>query len=472
MSSSQSHVSAQSIWIILLDILCLLLSSIAAVWVRFGARDMPDYIYGNIDVWVMFFGSVVIANYLAGNYRVQYSLSRFNLLVTWMFSITFAVLVMSLTSYTWMMKVMLGRGVLLLSVLFYSSMSLFLRLVAFRVLFSRGFLMKRVAIIGHGETAHRLRNYLENPFILPRHQVTAWIKMLSRNESHSGHAELDDGIPVVESPVEELSDVVQGLNAHMVVLNREQCRDLSVVYPQLRKLRFIGVEVFSPLAVAEIYAGRTPLDLLDEDILMNSGINSGNLVVWRLKRFSDIVVSGLALFFCVPVAALVALAVKLENPAAPVFYSQKRVGQFGRVFRIFKFRTMREDAEAESGAVWADKDDPRITKVGRILRRYRLDELPQFWNILTGDMSLVGPRPERPEIAADLAKQIPFYDEREYAMPGLTGWAQIQYVYGCSIEDTKRKLEYDLFYIRHISLSLDLQIILRTLRIIMLGKER
>ncbi len=472
MFSTQSHVRAQSIWIVLLDILCLLISSLLAVLIRFGAEGMPQYIYGNVDVWVIFFGSVIVANYLAGNYRVQYSLSRFNLLVTWLFSISFAMFVMSLTSYAWMMKVMLGRGVLLLSVILYSSSSLFLRLVAYRSLFSHGFLMKRVVVIGVGELAHRLRTYLENPYILPQHRVVAWIKLLSKNEPHTPHGKVDGVVPVIETSRGELGEIVDGLDAHMVVLGQDECRDLSAIYPQLRRLRFKGVEVLSPLAVAEIYTGRTPLDLLSEDTMMKSGIDSSWPIVWRMKRVSDIMVSIFACLISLPIGLIIALAVKLESPRSPIFYSQKRLGQFGKIFTIYKFRTMREGSEDELGAVWAQDNDPRITVVGRFLRKYRLDEIPQFWNILKGDMSMVGPRPERPELAADLALQIPFYDEREYAMPGLTGWAQIQYVYGSSIEDAKRKLEYDLFYIRNISLSLDLQIILRTLRIVLLGKER
>ena len=156
----------------------------------------------------------------------------------------------------------------------------------------------------------------------------------------------------------------------------------------------------------------------------------------------------------------------------PIFYFQRRVGKGGRVFKAIKFRSMVRDAEKDTGPVWAKENDSRVTRVGRLLRVTALDELPQVLNILKGDMSMVGPRPERPEIVADLAKQIPFYDEREYAMPGLTGWAQIQYPYGSSVEDAKRKLEYDLFYIKNLSLSLDLQIILRTMRIVVLGKER
>jgi len=472
MMSTQSHVRAQSAWIVFLDIACLLFSSFLAVALRFGHEDMVRYVYGHVDGWVMFFGSVIVANYLAGSYRVQYSLSRFNLMVTWIFSISFAMFVLSLTSYAWMMKVMLGRGVLLLSVVFYSSISLFLRLVAYRSLFSHGFLMKRVVIIGSGELAAKLRSYLENPYILPQHRVVAWLKLLGKNENHSKDGHVENIIPVVETDVNNMCDVVVGLGADMVVLGLDQSRNLSTTYPQLRRLRFQGVEVLSPLIVAEVYTGRTPLELLDEDSMMLAGIESSWPIVWRVKRISDIIVSLLACLICLPVGLLVAIVVKLESPGSPVFYNQRRLGQFGKVFNMHKFRTMRDDAESDTGAVWAQGDDPRVTAVGRTLRKYRLDEIPQFWNILKGEMSMVGPRPERPEIVADLAKQIPFYDEREYAMPGLTGWAQIQYPYGSSVEDAKRKLEYDLFYIKNLSLSLDLQIILRTMRIVVLGKER
>jgi len=169
---------------------------------------------------------------------------------------------------------------------------------------------------------------------------------------------------------------------------------------------------------------------------------------------------------------LVAMVVRLSEPTGPVFYCQQRVGLFGRLFSIMKFRTMRVDAESESGAVWAMKGDPRITPVGRFLRMTRLDELPQIFNVLRGEMSIVGPRPERPEFVEQLSKEISWYEERENVLPGITGWAQIRYPYGSSVEDSRRKLEYDLFYMKHMSMSLDLQIILRTLRIVLLGMER
>jgi len=169
------------------------------------------------------------------------------------------------------------------------------------------------------------------------------------------------------------------------------------------------------------------------------------------------------------VFAVIALAIKLAEPGAPVLYVQERVGRFGEPFRIRKFRTMRQDAEAGTGPVWAGQDDPRVTPLGRFLRRFRLDEIPQFLNVLVGEMSIVGPRPERPEIARELEKVIPYFRERENVMPGLTGWAQIRHPYGRTAEDAVRKLEYDLYYIKHMSLALDLQIVLSTLRIIFLG---
>src|SRR5262249_14655830 len=179
---------------------------------------------------------------------------------------------------------------------------------------------------------------------------------------------------------------------------------------------------------------------------------------------------GAGLVLAVPVMALVALAIKLGSPG-PIMYHQRRVGKHGRIFVVHKFRTMRVDAEADTGPVWAAKDgDPRVTTVGRWLRRRRLDELPQLWNVLVGDMSLVGPRPERPEFVTALAQRIPFYGQRHIVRPGLTGWAQIRYTYAASIEDALQKLQYDLYYIKHLSIALDLFIILDTIKTVVSHK--
>jgi lipopolysaccharide/colanic/teichoic acid biosynthesis glycosyltransferase len=167
--------------------------------------------------------------------------------------------------------------------------------------------------------------------------------------------------------------------------------------------------------------------------------------------------------------ALVALAVRLSS-RGPIFYHQERVGLNGRVFTVHKFRTMSEDAEAATGPVWSGKNDARVTPIGGFLRRTRLDELPQLWNVLRGDMSFVGPRPERPTFVAELTVKIPFYGQRHVVKPGLTGWAQIRYTYGATVEDAIEKLQYDLYYIKNLSFALDLVIVLDTIKTVVLRR--
>jgi exopolysaccharide biosynthesis polyprenyl glycosylphosphotransferase len=180
-----------------------------------------------------------------------------------------------------------------------------------------------------------------------------------------------------------------------------------------------------------------------------------------LKRLLDLTTAAMGLVLTAPVWPLIALAIKLCD-GGPVFYSQTRVGQGGQIFKLHKFRTMRIDAE-NGKSVWACPNDPRVTAVGRFLRRSRLDELPQLYNVLVGDMSVVGPRPERPDIVRELVEQIPYYAERHLVKPGVTGWAQISFRYGASVEDARRKLQFDLYYLKHMSFELDTIILFRTL---------
>jgi exopolysaccharide biosynthesis polyprenyl glycosylphosphotransferase len=190
-------------------------------------------------------------------------------------------------------------------------------------------------------------------------------------------------------------------------------------------------------------------------------------VLAAAKRAIDLTVAVVGLIVLSPVMLLVAAAIRLSSPG-PVLYHQQRVGRGNRLFTIHKFRSMRPDAERGVGAVWAVPGaDPRVTWIGRVLRRTRLDELPQIWNILRGEMSLVGPRPERPEFVGQLTEQIPFYGLRHTVKPGLTGWAQVRYTYGSTVEDAMEKLQYDLFYVKNLSLAFDVLIILDTLRTVL-----
>jgi sugar transferase (PEP-CTERM system associated) len=187
----------------------------------------------------------------------------------------------------------------------------------------------------------------------------------------------------------------------------------------------------------------------------------------RLRRAIDVVYSLIGIALSFPLMALTAVAIRIESPG-PVIYTQERVGLHGRKFRIFKLRSMREDAES-NGPVWACENDPRMTRVGRVIRRLHIDEIPQFFNILRGEMSLIGPRPERPEFVERLGERIPYYSERHLVKPGLTGWAQVSHPYGASFEDAREKLQYDLYYIKNQSLLLDAIILLGTARVVLFG---
>jgi len=229
---------------------------------------------------------------------------------------------------------------------------------------------------------------------------------------------------------------------------------------------------FADLAsVYEECTGKIAIENLRPSWLIFSSGFRKSAAVLVAKRVIEVVIAAVALVLCLPLLLLLAAVIVLTSPG-PAVYSQLRVGQNGRVFRVYKLRSMRNDAERESGAVWSTPGDPRITRIGNVLRRTRLDELPQLWNILIGNMSLVGPRPERPEFVQDLARQIPLYKLRHVVKPGLTGWAQVRYTYTASVEDTMEKLQHDLFYIKNLSLRLDLFIIIETVKTVVLHRGR
>jgi sugar transferase (PEP-CTERM system associated) len=238
---------------------------------------------------------------------------------------------------------------------------------------------------------------------------------------------------------------------------------------ELLALRLAGVKVEEATSLLEKISGRIEVEQLYPSWLIfveGFRLSGFSRLASRLVNFL------LALFGVVislPLLPLVALAIRLDSPG-PVLYRQKRVGRAGVIFYCYKFRTMRKDAEADTGATWATDNDPRITRVGKFLRTTRLDELPQLWCVLKGDMNFVGPRPERPEFVEWLSKEIPYYGVRHVVRPGITGWAQVQYKYGNTLADAREKLQYDLFYIKNASLGLDLLIMFQTIKIVLLGR--
>jgi sugar transferase (PEP-CTERM system associated) len=237
---------------------------------------------------------------------------------------------------------------------------------------------------------------------------------------------------------------------------------------ELLELRIRGVLIENSSTLLERLSGKLPLDGLNPSALIFTEGFRMSAIHQLLRRLLSLSVSVIALAICLPFLPFIVLAVRLSSPG-PIFFSQMRVGQRGHPFLVYKFRSMRQDAEAK-GAVWATKDDPRVTPIGRFMRSTRLDEIPQLWNVLRGEMAFVGPRPERPEFVEWLSKEIPFYDLRHMIRPGITGWAQVRYRYGASLEETKRKLEYDLYYVKNHSIGLDLLIMFETIKTILLRR--
>ncbi|MCC6622453.1 MAG: exopolysaccharide biosynthesis polyprenyl glycosylphosphotransferase [Deltaproteobacteria bacterium] len=228
-----------------------------------------------------------------------------------------------------------------------------------------------------------------------------------------------------------------------------------------------GLHVTTPARFAEDLFRRTPIDALDDPwLVLDEALTRRSTLYVGTKRLMDLTLGGLALALSLPLMALIAIAVRLSGPG-PILYRQARAGLHREPFTLYKFRTMRPDAEDETGPIWAAENDPRATPVGRLLRRARLDELPQLFNVLRGHMSLVGPRPERPELERELAPRLPLYVLRHLAKPGITGWAQVRLPYGASVEDSSAKLEHDLYYLKRATIGFDLVILLRTIPVVL-----
>ena len=283
------------------------------------------------------------------------------------------------------------------------------------------------------------------------------------------------GAPVINPGVVGTIDDIPGLTARMkvdrVVVSLSDQRG-KLPMDQLLDVRLRSGVLFDHLAsVYEEYTGKIALENLRPSwLVFSTGFRKTRLLTFT-KRAFDLVAAVCGLILSLPLTLISALVVKLESPRDPVLYHQERVGLNGATFTIHKFRTMRSDAEAASGPVWSAGDsDPRITRVGRFMRKTRLDEIPQLWNVFLGDMSLIGPRPERPSFVEKLTEQIPFYGQRHVVKPGVTGWAQVRYSYGASVEDAIEKMQYDLYYVKHMSLMFDLLIALETIKTVLLRR--
>jgi len=355
-----------------------------------------------------------------------------------------------------------GRGVFLISVVFMVTLVVAWR-IAFAWLTQRVAPRERLLLVGTSAAAVELAKEL---FARRQELGVEIVGFVDPDPARVGMPVLNPG---VVGAIDDIPLLVSSLKVDRVVVSLADARG-KLPMDRLLDIRLESGVAFDHLAsVYEEYTGKIAVENLRPSwLIFSEGFRKTRLLA-TAKRVLDVLFAAAGLLIGAPIMLLVAVAVRCTSRGA-VLYHQRRVGLHGRKFTTHKFRTMREDAESGTGPVWSTVNDTRVTPIGGFLRRTRLDEMPQLWNVLMGDMSFVGPRPERPEFVRELTERIPYYGQRHVVKPGLTGWAQVRYTYGASVEDAIEKLQYDLYYIKNLSIALDFVIVLETIKTVLTRK--
>lgn len=399
--------------------------------------------------------------YFADLYDLRVVADRRELVVRVLQSLSATSILLALL-YFWFPALIVGRGVFLVAALFVITLVVGWRLV-FEWMARRVGMPERLLLIGTTPATVELARELHARRVELGVEIVGFV---DPDPARVGQPLLNPGII---GTIDDIPSIVRNRRVDRVVVSLADARG-RLPMDKLLEMKLGGVSFDHLASIYEHYTGKIAVENLRPSWLIFSAGFRKNAMLIALKRVSDLVIAGIGLLCVAPLVLVAAALIKLTSPG-PIFYSQCRVGQHGRRFTIRKLRSMRPDAEKDTGAVWSrGAGDARITTVGRFLRRSRLDEVPQLWNVIVGDMSMVGPRPERPEFVQDLTRQIPYYGQRHVVKPGLTGWAQVCYTYGASVEDALQKLQYDLFYIKNLSIALDLFIIFKTVKTVVLRR--
>jgi sugar transferase (PEP-CTERM system associated) len=364
--------------------------------------------------------------------------------------------------YYWIPTLIIGRGVFVIATILIAVLVAGWRM-AFEWLSVRVGPAERLLIVGTSAAAVALAREL---FERRQELGVDLVGFVDPDRGRVGAPLINPGII---GTVEDIPEIVRSRRVDRVVVSLADARG-KLPMDDLLHMKLNGGVQFDHLAsVYEEYTGKIAVENLRPSwLIFSRGFRKSQLLE-AVKRSFDIGIAAGGLALSSPILALVAIAIR-STSHGPALYHQRRVGKDNRVFTIHKFRSMRTDAEARTGAVWSQAGDPRVTRIGRFLRRTRLDELPQLWNVLIGDMSFVGPRPERPEFVTALEKDIPFYGQRHVVRPGLTGWAQIRHSYSSDVEGAMHKLQYDLFYIKHMSMAFDFFILIETVKTVLMRR--
>ncbi len=357
----------------------------------------------------------------------------------------------------------IGTGIFLISICF-----VILLIVSWRfgysLILNRGLFNQKIILLGSGELTKNIKQEISE------RKDCGYTLALEVPENMS---DVDLTNPactpiVCKNKCEGLCEMAHTLEIKKVIVGFKERRAISPTR-ELLKCRVDGIDVIDGNKFYENLTGKLTVESLNPSGLIFSGGFQKSLLRRFLKRSTDLILSVFMLIVCSPLIMITAVLIKIDSKG-PVFFSQERVGEKGKLYQVHKFRSMVADAEKQSGPVWAQSDDDRITRVGKIIRRLRIDEVPQLYNVLKGEMSFVGPRPEREYFVEQLEDLIPYYTIRHTVKPGITGWAQVCYGYGASVEDAVEKLNYDLFYIKNMTTLMDIMVVLQTIKIVLFGK--
>ncbi|MGD0283269.1 MAG: TIGR03013 family XrtA/PEP-CTERM system glycosyltransferase, partial [Dissulfurispiraceae bacterium] len=457
-------MSIRGLFLIIIDVLLALLSLYSAALIRLGYSEVTDKLFETSALFtaVIYVVAILFASHLMDTYDIDKNTRKREIFINTLLGVTASFFLLSITYYIYP-GVMLGRGILLISLAIFTLIQFGWHVVFYLVGCNHPRFSRQVLVLGTGPLACQVGEFCSSH---NRNFTLAGFAQCNCNSAIENEKR-DENVVVprdlIVGNADDLMAATLQAQADLIVVALSERRGVFPLRDVLR-CKMNGIEVMDAPSFYELVNGKLMLEQITPSwIIFSSGFH--RTIFFNLsKRYIDIILSTIGLLLTAPLFPIIALVIKLDSPG-PVFFRQTRVGNREKLFKLYKFRTMRQDAEEQTGAIWAMKNDPRITRLGNFFRKSRIDEIPQLYNVLKGDMSFVGPRPERPEFVEKLKQIIPYYSKRHFIKPGLTGWAQVKYPYGASVEDAIEKLRYDLYYIKNIGHFLDTLIFFETIKV-------
>jgi len=457
-----ARFTARTVWLILADAAIIYGGIILALYMRLGFGG-SDYELNERNGWTkILFASAVclLILYFYDLYDFTVMGNRRELMLRLVQALGIAWVLLAILFY-FVPPLLIGRGVSVLAVLIVLALLLTWRILI-HLLTGHPEIGEKILIVGTGRAAQETAEA-----VLKRRDAGYRISGFVTENGTNPHSAVDD--KEILGTTDSLDSIVKAEKIDRIVIAVRERRG-SFPTETLLKMSLAGdVDIEECSSFFERVTGQVHIDMVRPSWLIFAGRKRDTRLSVFFREIVHRSLALIGLIVSLPIAIITALIIKTESKG-PVFYKQERVGKNGKPFHVIKFRSMKTDAEADGKPIWATADDKRTTRVGNVIRKIRVDEIPQFWNIIKGEMSFVGPRPERPHFVAQLAKEIPFYEHRHLTAPGLTGWAQTKYPYGASVEDARNKLQYDLYYIKNQSLALDLIIVFETVKTVLFSR--